>query len=74
MQESDLSLLQILESSQNENDCASAATAPPTIVTVTVGIKDTSCDDIIVENRVDSIKTSAREFSDKSNSSFRKGG
>ena len=53
---------------QNENDCASAATAPPTIVTLTVGIKDTSCNDIIVETRVDSIETSARGLSDNSNS------
>ena len=68
MQESDLSLLQILESLQNENDCVSAATAPPSIVTSTAGIIDTSCNEIIVENRVDSNETSMRGLSDKSNS------
>ena len=59
LQESDLSLLQILESLQNENDCASAATAPLTIVTSTAGIIDTFCNEIIVENGVDSNETSA---------------
>ena len=68
LQESDLSLLQILESLQNENDCVSAATAPPTMVTSTAGIIDTSCNEIIVENRVDSNETSGRGLSDKSNS------
>ena len=69
MQESDLSLLQILESLQNENDCASAATAPPPILTSTAGIIDTSCNEIIVENRVDSNETSGGGggLSDKNN-------
>ena len=68
LQESDLPLLQILESLQNENDCASVATAPPSILTSTAGIIDTSCNEIIVENRVDSNETSGRGLSDKSNS------
>ena len=50
LQESDLSLLQIIELLQNENDCASAATATPTIVTSTAGFIDASCNEIIVEN------------------------
>ena len=53
---------------QNENDCVSAATAPPTIVTLTGGIIDTSCNEIIVENRVGSKETSAQGLSDKSSS------
>ena len=68
LQESDLSLLQILESLQNGNDCVSAATAPTTTVTWTAGINDTSYNEIIVENRVDSNETSARRLSDKTNS------
>ena len=68
LQQSDLLLLQILETLQNENDCVSAATAPPTIATLTTGIIYTSCNEIIVENRVDSNKTSAQGLSDKSNS------
>ena len=68
LQESDLSLLQILESLQNENDCASTATAQPTIVTSTASIIDTSCHEIRVENRADSNEACARELFDKSNS------
>ena len=67
MQESDLSLLQILESLQNENDCVSAATASPTIVTSTTGIIDTSCNEVIMENGVDSNETIMRGLSVKSN-------
>ena len=59
--------MQVLESFKSENDCVSAATAPPTIVTSTAGIIDTSCNEIIVKNRVDSNETSARGLSDKSN-------
>ena len=62
LQESDSSLLQILESLQNENDCVSTATAPPTMVTSTAGIIDTSCNKIRVENRVDSNETSCQFF------------
>ena len=68
LQESDLSLLQIIELLQNENDCASAATATPTIVTSTAGFIDTSCNEIIVENRFDGNETIARGLPDKSNS------
>ena len=42
LQEIDFYFLQILESLQNENDCISAATAPPAFVTSTAGIIDTS--------------------------------
>ena len=63
-----MSLSQILESLQNEYNCVSAATTPPTIVTLTTGVIDTSCNEIIVENRDDSNETSARGLSDKSNS------
>ena len=62
-----MSLFQILESLQNKNDCASAATAPPAIVTSTAGIIDTSCNEIIVENRVDNNETGVRRLSEKSN-------
>ena len=41
LQESDSSLLQLLESLQNENDCASSATAPLVIVSLKAGIIDT---------------------------------
>ena len=56
--------MQILESLQNENDCISAATAPPAFATSTAGIIDTSWNEIIVEDRVES----ARGMSDRSNS------
>ena len=63
-----MSLLQIIELLQNENDCASAATATPTIVTSTAGFIGTFCNEIIVENRFDGNETIARGLSDKSNS------
>ena len=68
LQESDLSLLQILESLQNKNDCVSAATVPPTIATSKAGIIDTFCNEIIVDNGVNSNETNARGLPDKNNS------
>ena len=59
LQESDSSLLQLLESFQNENDCASAATASLVIVSLKAGIIDTYCNEFIVDNRVDGNDTSA---------------
>ena len=47
LQESDSSLLQLLESFQNENDCASAATASLVIVSLKAGIIDTYCNELI---------------------------
>ena len=68
LQESDSSLLQLLESFQNENDCASAATASLVIVSLKAGIIDTYCNEFIVENRVDGNDTSAQGLPDMSNS------
>ena len=68
LQESDSSLLQLLESFQIENDCASAATASLVIVSLKAGIIDTYCNEFIVENRVDGNDTSAQGLPDKSNS------
>ena len=68
LQEIDFCFLQILESLQNKNDCISAATAPPAFVTSAAGIIDTSCNEIIAEDRVDSNETSSLRVSDRSNS------
>ena len=50
--ESDMSLLQILQSLQNEDDCVSVATTPPRTVLSTAGVKNTSSE-AISENKVE---------------------
>ena len=43
--------MQILQSLQNENDCVSAATAPPSMVMSTAGIMNTSSSEAISDNK-----------------------
>ena len=50
---SDMSLLQILGSFQNENDRVSVANTPPEMIMSTAGLINISSNNAIVENRVD---------------------
>ena len=46
---SDMSLLQILQSLKNENDCVSVANTPPKMTMLTAGVISTSCNETVVE-------------------------
>ena len=55
---SDMSLLQILQSLENENDCVSIANTPPKMLMSTAGVINTSSNEVIVENDMVAIKVS----------------
>ena len=50
---SDISLLQILQSLKNENDCVSGANTPPRIEMSTAGVINTSSNEAAVENKIE---------------------
>ena len=57
---SDMSLLQILQSLQDENDCIFKATTPPKMVMPTAGVINTSSNEAISESKVENDRVVTR--------------
>ena len=57
---SDMSLLQILQSLQDENDCIFEATTPPKMVMPTAGVINTSSNEAISESKVENDRVVTR--------------
>lgn len=57
---SDMSLLQILQSLQDENDCIFVATTPPKMVMTTAGVINTSSNEAISESKVENDRVVTR--------------